>query len=215
MAYLDFALLYQSQCKLPWLQMDRESKLMLSALLLNGGNEIVDAYFHKRILSLNEDKFTIHSDLDAIRNALDEEAEGILEKLEFPWLAFDECHVPTKHKRGLLFHSDYKHRLDSGEDVRAYCISCSNFSSLGSCLLGNNGNSITQVLEQARLVIHIKLILPYSLVFVGLQNNGFGHVARRCPSLQLHCIPAGILYWTNLDTHETKPKLNHSPIYLY
>lgn len=119
LSYLDFALLYKKYIieDKKWNSVDRETKLILSALLLNGGSDLVKPFFQQRIEKLREEKLTADSDFKLIKKSINEEISTLLHELELPWFAFDECHVPQSHFQGLLFHSDYESRLNSKQST--------------------------------------------------------------------------------------------------
>ena len=107
LAYLEFTSLYQRHIvnsKLNWESVDRMKKIILFALLMNGGNALVSTIFMKHIDDLKVTKDNVAE----LSKVIDNDFQLITKALGSPWLAFDECHVPQVYCHGFLFHSNYK-----------------------------------------------------------------------------------------------------------
>jgi hypothetical protein len=108
LAYLDFFLLFKNtfiEKNTSWLDVDRDIKVILFALLLNGGNDLVSSSFKLRVSQIND--LQLDFDHDGIKKKINGELQDALQQLGHPWIAFDECHVPQIHCKGIMFHSNY------------------------------------------------------------------------------------------------------------
>lgn len=117
LSFMDFAKLFKihiTQNK-SWKDVDKATKVAFSALLLNGGGEMVNLLFKRRLKDLNEN--LLKKSLRECKDDVECELKVMLNILESPWIAFDECHVPRIDCGGVLFHSDYTNRIKSGAKV--------------------------------------------------------------------------------------------------
>ena len=97
LAFMEFNLLYRKfviGLHSKWADVDRMKKIILFALLINGGNSIVSRIFEKHIETLS---IRLNENIETISRSIDANLESILQELGSPWLAFDECHVPQVH----------------------------------------------------------------------------------------------------------------------
>ncbi len=120
LAFLDFACLFKEYImeNKSWNDIDRNYKLAFSALLLNGGGKMVSQCLERRLDNLKRQQQQLKEiDLFLFNKSLEDELTILLERLERPWFAFDECHIPEDACKGLLFHSDYKKKLADGATV--------------------------------------------------------------------------------------------------
>lgn len=120
LSYLVFLELYIKEVcnKGDWFDLDDIEKKVVFALVINGGSKLVERCFLDQVekyeLNVSSLAELTSKDLDKLKTKVKEDYKKQLESLKNPWFALDECHIPTSYLSGVLFHSDYKQRLEEG-----------------------------------------------------------------------------------------------------
>jgi hypothetical protein len=119
LSHLEFASLYKKEIlgNKPWKECEVIEKQVLSALLLNGGNALVNEMLEKHLEDINEDYLVSDESYFEetklkVKKQLHQQLKDLGDGERSCWIAYDECHVPQHHCQGLLFHSDYIQRLE-------------------------------------------------------------------------------------------------------